>query len=74
MRHVGIIGCGKIGGPVIKAIQEAQAGNCTLRAVLSRDEHRFNEMETDTDPGVFFSVTMISSSIPEVREACRNTV
>lgn len=55
MKNIGIIGCGRIGGPVIKAIQSGQAGDYTLGAVLTRNQQQLDHILTIVDPDVFFS-------------------
>ena len=54
MKHVGIIGCGKIAYPVIKTIQEGQVDGWSVRAVLTRNEKKMDNLTVVTDAAVFF--------------------
>ena len=57
MIRLGLIGCGKIGGPVIKAIQAGLPGNYEIISVLTRNEKLIGNISTVIDPEVFFRNT-----------------
>ena len=56
MKSLGIIGCGRIGGPVIKAIQAGQIEGFSLLAVLTRSIHQLENIKTVVDPDAFFDL------------------
>ncbi len=68
MKRVGVIGCGRIGGPLIKALQKSEAGQNTLVAVLSRQPHTFGDMESQTEASTFLAQgfdLIIDTATPE---------
>ena len=48
MRRVGIIGCGRIGLPLIEALQKEEIGNNQLVAVLTRKIRQFGDVQSLT--------------------------
>ena len=49
------MGCGMIGGPVIAALQQRQAGLWSLAAVLARSVRQVGDLQTTTNPETFFA-------------------
>ena len=49
MRRVGVIGCGKIGTPLIQALQKGDAGANQLVAVLTRNSRQLDELQAFTE-------------------------
>jgi aspartate dehydrogenase len=58
MKKVGIIGCGRIGAPVVKALQRGEAGRWRLACVLARAERRLDGAAVTADPARFFHESM----------------
>lgn len=54
MKRIGVIGCGRIGGPVIEAIQAGNAGENTVVAVLAKHQHDLGGLVTLVDRDAFF--------------------
>ncbi len=54
MKQLGIIGCGRIGAPLIKAVQSGQAGEWSLLAVLTQTERELDGLVSLTDADSFF--------------------
>jgi aspartate dehydrogenase len=54
MKSIGIIGCGRIGGPVIRAIQAGQIEGFSLLSVLTQNLRQLENIETVVDPDAFF--------------------
>jgi aspartate dehydrogenase len=68
MKRIGVMGCGRIGGPVIHAIQAGEVGDTSLVAVLARQERSLGNIEASTDPENFFKHEfdlIIDTSTPE---------
>jgi aspartate dehydrogenase len=57
MIRLGIIGCGKIGGPVIKTIQAGLVDNYEIVSVLTRSEGQLGNIRSVIDADVFFRNT-----------------
>lgn len=55
MRQVGLIGCGKIGRPVARALLRGTAGEHALAAVLGRSARALDSFPVTDDPEVFFA-------------------
>lgn len=51
---IGIIGCGRIGGPVIRAFVEGDIPNCELQAVLARTTRDIHGFTTTASTEEFF--------------------
>ena len=58
MRKVGIIGCGRIGLPVVKALAKGEAGRWRLARVLARRERTVEGVVVTADPARFFHEAM----------------
>lgn len=54
MKKIGLIGCGRIGGPVAKALQQGLAGNWTLASVLTQHQASIGNLTTLVDADAFF--------------------
>ena len=54
MKRLGIIGCGKIGAPVIKSIQAGLLDNYEIISLLTRSERQIGNLSSVIDPDVFF--------------------
>lgn len=55
MRRVGIIGCGRIGAPVVAALQEGRAGEWSLISVLTNSDKWLDGVVVTNDADAFFS-------------------
>jgi aspartate dehydrogenase len=55
MRRLGLIGCGRIGEPVAKALQEGRGGDWSLVSILTRQQVSIGNMTTEVDPDAFFN-------------------
>jgi aspartate dehydrogenase len=55
MRRLGVIGCGAIGLPVIRAVRARSAGSWQIAGVLARHGRRLDDVEITDDPNLFFS-------------------
>ncbi len=55
MRNIGLVGCGKIGAPVIRAVQAGEAGANTITHVLSRTAQSIDGLVTTTDAEAFLA-------------------
>ena len=55
MRNIGLVGCGKIGAPVIRAVQAGEAGANTITHVLSRTAQSIDGLVTTTDAEGFLA-------------------
>lgn len=55
MRRVGVIGCGNIGRPVIRALQAGTAGPHALVAVLARQARHVDDLTVLDDADAFFA-------------------
>jgi aspartate dehydrogenase len=55
VRRVGVIGCGNIGRPVVRALLRGQAGPHVLAAVLARGARQLDGFAIAADPAAFFA-------------------
>ncbi len=68
MRRVGVIGCGRIGAPLIDALQKGEAGQNELVAILSRKPRGFGNLQSLTDVSSFLAESfdlIIDTATPE---------